>query len=66
MGTQLGSAGLMLVNSLIGIYLFILMLRFLLQASNADYYNPVSQTVVKITAGCGAISTLSRPCCRAF
>lgn len=49
MGTQLGSAGLMLVNSLIGIYLFILMLRFLLQASNADYYNPVSQTVVKIT-----------------
>ncbi|MDN6180617.1 MAG: YggT family protein [Halomonas subglaciescola] len=49
MGTQLGSAGLMLVNSLIGIYLFILMLRFLLQASGADYYNPLSQTVVKIT-----------------
>ncbi|MEC9304093.1 MAG: YggT family protein, partial [Pseudomonadota bacterium] len=40
MGSQLGSAGLMLVNSLINIYLFLLMLRFLLQASRADYYNP--------------------------
>ena len=49
MGNTLGSAGLMLVNSLINIYLFILMLRFLLQASRADYYNPLSQSVVKIT-----------------
>jgi YggT family protein len=49
MGSQLGSAGLMLVNSLINIYLFLLMLRFLLQASQADYYNPLSQSVVKIT-----------------
>ena len=49
MGSQLGSAGLMLVNSLINIYLFLLMLRFLLQASRADYYNPHSQSVVKIT-----------------
>lgn len=49
MGSQLGSAGLMLVNSLINIYLFLLMLRFLLQASRADYYNPLSQSVVKIT-----------------
>lgn len=49
MGNQLGSAGLMLVNTLINIYLFLLMLRFLLQASRADYYNPLSQSVVKIT-----------------
>lgn len=49
MGSQVGSAGLMLVNSLINIYLFLLMLRFLLQASRADYYNPLSQSVVKIT-----------------
>ena len=46
---QLGSAGLMLVNTLINIYLFLLMLRFLLQASRADYYNPISQSVVKVT-----------------
>ena len=49
MGSQLGSAGLVLVNSLINIYLFLLVLRFLLQASRADYYNPLSQSVVKIT-----------------
>ncbi|WP_017431294.1 YggT family protein [Vreelandella jeotgali] len=49
MGTQLGNAGLSLINMLIGIYLFILMLRFLLQASGADYYNPLSQSVVKVT-----------------
>lgn len=49
MGSQLGSAGLMLVNTLINIYLFLLMLRFLLQVSRADYYNPISQSVVKVT-----------------
>ncbi|MFC3285561.1 YggT family protein [Litchfieldella rifensis] len=49
MGSQLGSAGLLLVNTLINIYLFLLMLRFLLQASRADYYNPISQSIVKIT-----------------
>lgn len=49
MGSQLGSAGLMLVNTLINIYLFLLMMRFLLQASRADYYNPLSQAVVKVT-----------------
>ncbi|MFD2192001.1 YggT family protein [Pistricoccus aurantiacus] len=49
MGSQLGSAGLLLVNTLINIYLLLLMLRFLLQASRADYYNPISQSVVKVT-----------------
>ncbi|GHB15331.1 YggT family protein [Salinicola rhizosphaerae] len=49
MGSNLGSAGLMLVNSLASVYLFILMLRFLLQFSQADYYNPMSQGVVKAT-----------------
>lgn len=46
---QLGNAGLLLINTLINIYLFLMMLRFLLQASQADYYNPISQSVVKIT-----------------
>ncbi|PMR75926.1 YggT family protein [Billgrantia endophytica] len=45
----MGNAGLLLVNTLINIYLFLMMLRFLLQASHADYYNPISQSVVKIT-----------------
>ncbi|MDH5738048.1 MAG: YggT family protein [Gammaproteobacteria bacterium] len=30
-------------------YLFFLMLRFVMQASRADYYNPISQGIVKIT-----------------
>lgn len=49
MGSQLGNTGLSLVNTLINIYLFLMMLRFLLQASKADYYNPLSQSVVKVT-----------------
>ncbi|GEK48114.1 YggT family protein [Halomonas pacifica] len=49
MGSQMGNAGLLLVNTLVNIYLFLMMLRFLLQASRADYYNPISQSVVKIT-----------------
>ena len=40
MGSQVGSAGLMLVNSLINIYLFLLMLRFLLQASRGGLLQP--------------------------
>nr|WP_298250609.1 YggT family protein [uncultured Halomonas sp.] len=49
MGSQLGSAGLTLINTLVNIYIFLLMLRLLLQASRADYFNPISQSVVKVT-----------------
>lgn len=49
MGNSMGNTGLMLINTLINVYLFVLMLRFLLQASQADYYNPISQSVVKVT-----------------
>lgn len=38
-----------LVQTLIGLYAFIVMLRFLLQWVGADFYNPVSQFVVKVT-----------------
>ena len=31
------------------VYAFILILRFLLQVAGADYYNPISQTVVRFT-----------------
>ncbi|MCM2973610.1 YggT family protein [Larsenimonas suaedae] len=49
MGT-LGNTGLMLINTLISLYLFVLMLRFLLHFSKADYYNPISQGIVKATS----------------
>ncbi|MEH6578293.1 MAG: YggT family protein [Amphritea sp.] len=32
------------------LYAFLVVLRFLLQIAKADYYNPISQAVVKITA----------------
>ena len=50
MGSALGDTGIMLVNTLINLYLFVLMLRFLLHASRADYYNPISQAIVRATS----------------
>ena len=41
--------GLLLVNTLAGFYMFIVVLRFLLQAVRADFHNPISQFVVKAT-----------------
>ncbi|MCC5856553.1 MAG: YggT family protein [Ectothiorhodospiraceae bacterium] len=38
-----------LVNTLIGLYILAIMLRFLLQAARANFYNPLSQVLVKIT-----------------
>ena len=42
-------AGLFLVDTVIGFYTLIVLLRFLLQLIRADFYNPVSQFIVKIT-----------------
>ena len=38
-----------LIQTLVGLYLLCVMLRFLLQWVQADFYNPVSQFLVKIT-----------------
>ncbi|MCB1671714.1 MAG: YggT family protein [Gammaproteobacteria bacterium] len=38
-----------LVSSLGGLYLLAILLRFLLQVARADFYNPISQSVVRIT-----------------
>ncbi len=38
-----------LIDTIFGLYLFALVLRFLFQWFNADYYNPISQVIVKIT-----------------
>ena len=38
-----------LVQVLFGAYILVVMLRFLLQLVRADFYNPVSQFVVKVT-----------------
>ena len=39
-----------LVQSLFQLYLTVVLLRFMLQLARADFYNPVSQAVVKATA----------------
>lgn len=38
-----------IVQFVFGFYLILIMLRFLLQLVRADFYNPVSQTIVKLT-----------------
>ena len=44
-----GSSAALLVNAIGGIYLLAVLLRFLLQIARADFYNPVSQAVVRLT-----------------
>jgi len=43
------STATMLVSTLGGLYLLAILLRFLLQVAKADFYNPISQAVVRIT-----------------
>lgn len=50
MNGYFAEAGIFLVNILFGFYILMVMLRFLLQAVRADFYNPLSQFLVKITA----------------
>ena len=44
-----GSSAALLLNAIGGIYLLAVLLRFLLQIVRADFYNPVSQAVVRLT-----------------
>ena len=44
-----GNALTFLVQVAFGLYIFILLLRVLLQVFRADYYNPLSQFVVRLT-----------------
>jgi YggT family protein len=39
-----------LVHTLLGLYAAVALIRFLLQVTRADFYNPVSQFVVKLTS----------------
>ena len=40
-------AGLFLVDTVLGLYILIVLLRFLFQLVGADFYNPISQFIVK-------------------
>jgi YggT family protein len=47
--SSLTQVGLLVINTLVGLYLLLVVLRFLLQLVRADFYNPVSQFIVKAT-----------------
>ncbi len=49
MGGYAGNAGVFLVQTVFGLYIIAIMLRFILQVARADFYNPVSQFLVKVT-----------------
>lgn len=48
-GNYLGNPIAFLAETLIGLYILAVMLRFLLQIVRADFYNPLTQVLVKIT-----------------
>lgn len=48
-GGYVSNAGQFLLSTLFGLYIVAVMLRFLLQWVRADFYNPVSQFLVKVT-----------------
>ena len=50
MDNFLANAGSYLISTIFGLYIIIVLLRFLLQAVRADFYNPLSQFIVKATA----------------
>jgi len=47
--TALSDIFVYLVYVFFGLYLMVMLLRFLLQLTRADFYNPISQTLVKLT-----------------
>jgi len=49
MGGSVGNAFGFLVETLFSLYIAALLLRVLLEAVGADYYNPVSQVLLKVT-----------------
>ncbi len=49
MGGFLSQAGLLLVNTLFGMYILAVLVRFLLQRVRADFYNPLAQFLVTVT-----------------
>ena len=42
-------AGFFLIDIFVGLYVLVVLLRYLLQLTRADFYNPVSQFLVKAT-----------------
>jgi YggT family protein len=50
MSSYLANPIVFLIQTLFGIYIALVLLRFVLQWTRADFYNPISQLVVKVTS----------------
>lgn len=48
--SSVNQALLFLVQNIFQLYIFVVLIRFLLQVAKADFYNPLSQFMVKATA----------------
>ena len=48
-GSYASNAGVFLIQTLFGLYIGAIMIRFLLALARADFYNPISQFLVKVT-----------------
>lgn len=46
---DIAGAGIFIISTLVGLFVLLLLLRFLLRLAKADYYNPISQGIVSIT-----------------
>jgi YggT family protein len=49
MTDNFANAGVFLIQTFAGIYFILVLLRFLMQISRVDFYNPICQGIVKIT-----------------
>lgn len=49
MTQNFASAGVFLIQTFFGIYFILIMVRFLMQVSRVDYYNPLCQGIIKVT-----------------
>lgn len=49
MGGYVSNATVFLVDTIFGLYILVVLIRFLLQWFRADFYNPVSQFVITVT-----------------
>lgn len=48
-GSYIGNAATFVIETIFSLYILIVMLRLLLQLVRADFYNPVSQGIVRLT-----------------
>ena len=49
MTANFANTGVFLVQTFFGLYLILVLVRFLMQVSRVDYYNPICQVVVRLT-----------------